>query len=632
MADMSHEPAKMVGRSAIADSLVLDCLRRGVGDAEVPMILLLGRRGSGKTSLLAYVRERLASSDEMPYALVDCAERQQSTVWRLICDVADGLNKMNERWCGFGRLEFPRTKLGRLAAEHGPLPPDDQEAKRRLLSALREAAKLSQRAMTVDQILINVINIMRAPLGVGGLAGQAVRMVARSEAVVKRAYGPALKYFGDRGQDSGDGLANLITLNRRFHAHHPRAEYVLCRALLDDLIDEFSRRSHKFNCTVLLDNCEGQCVVDFLNLLTELRRPIDPLLVIAASRSVPKITNLDSQWSLPWESATPALPHIPDTEGVDYVKWKEKRRAEKIPVCWWYPVWLRDLTSAELNDLVDYRHVGFIHRLTHGHPWGAQQLARVLPVADVVRSFDGTKLHDLLLGEAPAYLLEGLEAVRPTLVKWSAAQTIETAMRALDHDGHPDLYEELVRRLWLVPGRRRHEFQLHPWLRRVLLHELAGSAGWENAHRELRRYCDEHERPTEAAYHSLALNDAYPAVSYLLSTFHKIDADHWIQEFDGITSAPKFLVPWQTAEERYETMMRERDGDVLANVIFSMVAARSIWFDPLGDPTYSLRDTIADGYARLADMATAGFLRYRGEARYYRDLDPQKHTFWSHRV
>ena len=629
MADMSHEPAKMVGRSAIADSLVLDCLRRGASDAEVPIIILLGRRGSGKTSLLTYIRERLASSDEMPYVLVDCAERQQPTVWRLICDVAGGMNK---RWRGFGRLQFPRTTLGRLAAEHGPLPPDDQEAKQCLLSALREAAKLSQRAMTVDQILVNVINVMRAPPGVGGLAGQAVRMTARSEAAVKRSYGPALKYFGDRWQDDGDGLATLITLNRRFHAHHPRAEHVLCKALLDDLIGEFTRRRHKFNCTVLLDNCEGQCAVDFLNLLAELRRPIDPLLMIAASRSVPKLTDLDSQWSLPWEQATPALPRVPDTEGVDYAEWKRKRKSVNNPACWWYPVWLRDLTLAELNDSVDYRHAGFLHRLTHGHPWGAQQVARVLPVADVIRSSDDTALHDLLLGEAPTYLLEGLETVRPTLVKWSAAQTIETAMRALDHDGHPDLYEELMYRLWLVPGRRRHELQLHPWLRRILLHELAGSTGWEKAHRELCRYCDEHERPAEAAYHSLALDDAYPAVNYLSSIFHKIDADHWIKEFDGITSAPKLLVSWQMAEQQYETMMRERGGDVLANVIFSMVAARSIWSDPLGDPTYSLKDTIADGYARLADMATAGFLRYRGEARYYRDLDPQNHTFWRHRV
>jgi hypothetical protein len=164
------------------------------------------------------------------------------------------------------------------------------------------------------------------------------------------------------------------------------------------------------------------------------------------------------------------------------------------------------------------------------------------------------------------------------------------------------------------------------------LYELAGNAGWKNTHRELRWYCDEHERPMEAAYHSLALDDAYSAIKYLSSIFHKIDADHWIQEFDEITSAPKFLIAWQTAEEQYETMMQERSGDVLDDVIFSMVAARSIWFDPLGDPTYSLKDTIADGYARLADMATAGILRYRREARYYRSLDPHNHTVWRHRA
>jgi hypothetical protein len=463
MANMSHGSARIIGRSAIADSLVPDCLRRGAGNAEVPMILLLGQRGSGKTSLLTYLRERLAPSDEMPYVLIDCAERPQPTVWRLICDVADGLNK---KWPDFGRLEFPRTKLARIAAEHGPLPPDDQDAKQRLLLALRMTAKFP--AGEVDQIIASVAKLMVAPPGVGDLVRQAVRVVARSEAAVRHAYRTELKYFADRWpQNDGDDLTALIMLNRRFHAHHPRAEHMLCRALLDDLIDEFSRRRHKFNCTVLLDNCEGQCAVDFLNLLTELRGLIDPLLVIAASRSVLKLTNLDSQWSLPWEPATTALPHMPDTEGIDYVKWKDKRKFENDPACWWYPVWLRDLACAELNDFVDYRHAGFIHRLTRGHPWGTRQVARVLPAADVVRPSNDTKLHDLLLEEAPAYLFEGLETVRPTLVRWSAAQTIETATRALGHD--PDLYEELVHRLWLVPGRRRHEFQLHPWLRRILL-------------------------------------------------------------------------------------------------------------------------------------------------------------------
>lgn len=625
MADMSHGPVRMVGRSAIADSLVPDCLRHG---AEVPMILLLGRRGSGKTSLLTYVRERLASSEGMPHVLIDCAERQQPTVWRLLCDVADGLDK---KWRGFGQLKFPRTDLARLAAEHGPLSPDDQEAKRQLLSVLRRAARLLQLAKTLDQILVNLVSVMRVRPGLGGLASQAVGMVALSEAAVRSAYGPELKYFGNRWQGGGDGLAALVTLNRRFHAHDPRAQHVLCRALLDDLIDEFSRRRHKFNCTVLLDNCEGQSVVDFLNLLTELRRHIDPLLVITASRQVPKLANLDSLWSLPWELATPVLPRMPDTGGVGYAKWKEKRKSGNNPAYWWYPVWLRDLTLPELDGLVDYRHKGFIHRLTCGHPWGTQQVARVLPVTDVVRSSNDTKLHDLLLGNASAYLLEGLETVRPTLVKWSAAQTIETAMLALGHDGHPDLYDELVRRLWLVPGRRRHELELHPWLRRILLYELAASAGWKNAHRELRRYCDEHERPVEAAYHSLALDDAHPAVGYLSSIFHKVDAGHWIQEFKVITSAPKLLTPWQTAEEQYETMMRERGGDALANVIFSMVVAGSIWADPLGDPTYGLKDTIADGYAGLADVATAGILRYRNEAVHYRNLDPRNHTVWEHR-
>jgi hypothetical protein len=567
----------MVGRSAIADSLVLDCLQRGDSDTVVPILFLLGRRGSGKTLLITYVQERLASSGELPYVLIDCEERPQSTAWRLICDVADGLNR---KWPRFGRLRFPRTTLGRLAAEHDELPLDEREAKQRLHATLRVAGK--------------------------------------------RAYTIGLNYFGADWQDGGDGLDTLANLNGLFHSDNPRAAHVLCRALLDDLIDEFYRRRHKYNCTILLDNCEGRSAVEFLNLLTELRRPIDPLLLIATSRLVPQITGLDSLWSLPWEHEKPGLPHLPDTEGVDYKKWQANRRSQSDPACWWYPVWLRDLSWAEVSDIVHHRHAGFIYRLTRGHPWGARHVAKVLSAADIVSPSNDIKLNDLLLREAPRYLLEGLENARPTLARWSAAQNIETAGLALGHGGHPNLYEELVNRLWIVPGRRRHEFRLHPWLRQILLYELAVGADWEDAHRELRQYCGKCKRPMDVAYHSLALDDPNPAVNYLSLTLHMLDADHWIEEFEDLTSAPRLLTRGQKAEERYETMMQERGEDVLANVILSMVAARSIWSNPLGDPTYSLKDTIADGYVRLAEIVTAGSIRYRREAAYYRNLDAQR--------
>ncbi len=636
MTDMSQGLVRMVGRSTIADSLVQHCLRRDTDD--VPMILLLGPRGSGKTLLITYLQRRLALSHEMPYVLIDCAERQKITAWRLISNIADGLTN---RWQGFGRLEFSRTAVARLAAEHGQLPSDDdQKAKQQLLSVLRTAANFSRRAKTMDEIIHDIAKIMNTPPGVDGIVGKFLKMSAGSEAAVRYFYRRELKYFSERWGAGGDGLTTLIALNRRFHenrpsAEHPpytREEHLLCQTLLDDLTGEFFQRNHQFNCTVLLDNCDKPGVVNLLNLFTGLRRSADPLFIIAASRSAPKITNLlDSLWSLPCKQEKPMRPCIPDTEGVDYVKWKERHRSQKDSASWWYPIWLRDLTCNELNDVVDYRHVGFVHRLTHGHPWGVREVSRVLPSTDMVRPSHDTQLHDLLVKKIPSYLLEGFRTARPTLVRWSAAQTIETAMQALGHDDHPGLYEELINRLWLVPGRsgrRRREFQLHPWLRRVLLYELAAGEDWKNTHQQLRQYCDQHRGPVEAAYHSLSLDDPGPAVSYLTSIFHIIDADHWIEEFDEITSAPRLLTPRQTAGEQHETMIRKKDEDVLANIVFSMVAARSIWFDPFGDPTYSLKYTIAHGYVRLAEMATAGFFRYRDEVEYYRNLDPQTHTVW----
>jgi hypothetical protein len=611
----------MADRSAIADSLVLDCLRRRANDPVVPMIFILGRRGSGKTSLVTHVQNRLASSVEMPYVLIDCAASQQLTVWRLICEITNGLNK---KWTEFGRLRFPRTTLGRLAAEHGQLPIDQQEAKQRLLAALWVATKLPQHAKTVDQIVVNVAEVMNASPGVGNLLRQVLRMVARSRVLVQRAYKIGLKYFGDR-QGGGDDLSPLINLNKWYHSDDPRAAHVLCRAFLDDLIDEYHRRSHGYNCTVLLDNCEGQCAVNFLNLMTELRCPIDPLLLIATSRLVPQVTGLDSLWSLPWERETNSLPRMPTTSEVDYKSWQGKGKSRKDPASWWYPVCLDDLSWTEVRDIVDYRHVGFIYRLTRGHLWGTRRLAEILPVGDIDRPFNHAELDDFLLREAPTYLLEDLGKARPILVRWSAAQSIDTARQALGHGRHPNLDEEVVNRFWVVPGRRRHELRLHPWLRRMLLYELAMSADWKDTHKKLRQYCDKCKWSMEVAYHSLALDDPKPAVDYLLSALNTLDADHWINEFNEITSAPRLLARGQKAAEQYETMIQERGDDILVNVILSMVAARSIWSDPLGDPTYSLKDTIADGYARLAEMATAGSVEYRRKAKYYRNLDARSH-------
>ncbi|MGH8575028.1 MAG: hypothetical protein ACREX8_21030, partial [Gammaproteobacteria bacterium] len=61
-------------------------------------------------------------------------------------------------------------------------------------------------------------------------------------------------------------------------------------------------------------------------------------------------------------------------------------------------------------------------------------------------------------------------------------------------------------------------------------------------------------------------------------------------------------------------------GDRIRNTLWSMVAAHWIWSDPLGDPTFELTNTIADGYVRLAEEAQAGQAHYRKAAQAYRDM------------
>ncbi|MCA1603951.1 MAG: hypothetical protein LC775_00350, partial [Acidobacteria bacterium] len=311
---------------------------------------------------------------------------------------------------------------------------------------------------------------------------------------------------------------------------------------------------------------------------------------------------------------------------------------------WWCPVYLRDLTEGELDQDFERRrlnHREFIYRFTGGHPWSAHRVHKLGPSGVLGASLSESELRNLpaefARQEAAEYLLSDLPpTLRHNLVAWSAARDIGTAAAALG-EGAGGMRAELEKRLWLIPPDNLLPKptptapRLHPWLRRILLRELAeDSARWPQVHCMLRDYATRTKRPLDAAYHELACDELLPAVEYLAGLFDWMDADSWIRIFDTVTDAPG-RGSAEIPVERHERLVFARgqldDGPLdqtarIRKTLWSLVAARWIWSDQLGDPKVSLKDTIADGFARLADESPAGSARYRREARIYRETRP----------
>lgn len=638
------EGATLLGRSGI-DGLFTDCVRRPVdGSARaLPVVVLLGKRGSGKTWALKYLRGRCEGSEGIPYVFADCAAQRNRSVWQLSCELVDAFHA--ERWLGFGRLSFPRVTLARLAAEHLELDENHTPAQEELRKRLR--APFTQHVDPVVGLVANLLTSLSIPQWMISIVVWFVRFIAGSNRTVERLYRRGLQWYGVKfGSSENSGVAILVELNRHFHRGDQKklAERMLLEAFLDDLNDAFTRR-RDFNCAVLLDNCEDLAGTGFLNLLAELRscRPgSDPLVVVAASRIVPDLTELRS-WIFPWEPDQSGALRVPNPEEVSYASWQKGQNTRGTgPASWWYPVHLRDLTVDELRQDYKLRHLhhpDFIYRFTGGHPWSAHRVHKLGPSGALADTLSETELRKIAAEfarkEAAEYLLAGLSrALRTTLVRWSAARDIDVAAAALG-DGGGDLRSELEKRLWLVsdnplpkttPGGPR----LHPWLRRILLGELAEDAEtWSRVHRRLRDSTQK-DHPLDAAYHELACEELPPVVDYLAKQLGLMDADSWIQEFDAVTDAPT-RASVETPIERHEKLVFERgpldDGPRdqktrVHDTLWSLVAARWIWSDQLGDPKVSLKDTIADGYARLADESRAGSARYRREARVYREMRP----------
>lgn len=378
---MPEPPEHPVGIEGI-EALYRECRQRAGStrrrlEGDLPVIVLVGRRGNGKTAVLKWLRHR---GSRRPCAMYDFRDAGAVRPHEVARQIAFGLSQRLHRQ---PPLHFPRLQLGLLAVAPG-LTLDGSDA--RLAGAqLREALRRDEaRGQFADQVsnavgFLQELNLLPVP-GVAFAAGLLLR--GRSVLPPRAVWRTGLAWYSRHRQHAPlDALVHLNKLSRSTSpADLAEVDEQLCRAFLADLRADYRRGRRDRNCTVLLDNVDSPGGRPFLDLLVRLRDTDaqdgldpDPLVVLATASTIRRVPGVSS--------AGPGLPRIRQAEAVSYRDWADSRPARPHDSTWrWYPVQLPDLTAAEVSRLGARlaprlpEATPLVHRLTYGHPWSVHLL------------------------------------------------------------------------------------------------------------------------------------------------------------------------------------------------------------------------------------------------------------------
>lgn len=506
LANMAVE--ELFGRDRLDGFLWSELLnRKRASPQPLPVVVLAGPRGSGKTSVLKLLAERSRRQEAQPFApVLDLAsDGRGDQAWQLIDWFARQLG--GRSWPKFGRLRFPRFALGRIIAEGAVQATTLQQTHTDVLQLMRQAAGLDQIAagMTdiTQQLPGQLLGIPTGAAWVRWLGSIGARMVNNRLAAQLR-FHTGMAFYGEALSHQANGGFNaLVALSRLRVDNTPearaRVDELLCRAFLTDLAEAYRRGFRPRNCLILIDNIDAAGVGEALiKTLVKAKTKVaaevpDPLLVVAATRRTTPLTLLTT--GTPDTPVEQAL--RPDTQ----VRLEDVRPEPPAPPPWLYPIRLTDFDENTVEELTLSLYpggaswVGFVYSLTRGHPWSVvrtlatlNSLAGTVPgplgerelraVLDSPCPGEGGKLGDVAAG----YLLldELDEPLRSQMPACAAALDVVTAQQA-GLAGEHVLHSELGQRLWLIPGAvpADGDTVLHPWVRRLLLRLLmsAGEAG-----------------------------------------------------------------------------------------------------------------------------------------------------------
>lgn len=661
---MAADVRPLAGLDAVTRGLVEHLLSRPDGESRaLPVVVALGARGTGKTALLDAVAARCR---DIPHAHLDFErhDRAGSRPRELLGQLAFDLSR---QWKQFGRLAFPRLWLCMLVLG-APVELQDRRA------ALRKLHALLAKNQPLEQNREAIVDVVRLAGGIapaGGLQGwpEATDLLLRGLSWYdrRRLVGKMRALPAGAGNHE-DFLLEVAKRAQGDDEDRDAVDATFCDAFLADLRRAYTglnRSRRTLNSLVLLDNAHTEGGRLLLSALTEARRrsgEADPLVVLATSRT------WNPEWNESWSLLTPhrgdPAHRRPTTHRTKGLSRPTPRLPSDVDGDWrpdpdrpgphWHPWYLLELGTLSKDDVVALassseihpasRLPKFLYRLTDGHPGAVTDV-----VAAVAHRYDPrrpgalrtalrTPVDDagpVLLTAMGDYLLQDFTAAsRPDLVTASAALDVEMLFHKEILDlrgpaGEGVLFKELGDHLWLraEPG-EAPQYVLHPWLRRILLQELASrpddhALSWTRVHTRCRDFYEKNGRVVAARYHDLALENVAAAVAHLREPFTEArefdlaTAGTWLAELDVITAAPNRLDKHAEPYDQVQHHAGQGDDDLGTQLAWLVVA---LWIarDPLGDPGGTLDSTIEGGFHQLAQGRGRGSILLHERAERYR--------------
>lgn len=624
--------------------LVGQCLRPAKANQRrpLPIVMLWGPRGSGKSELLHHVHQRYyRSRPVVRRGGTKLGERPHEVALQL----AHHLGRRVER---FGRLRFPRLLLG-MTAIRGPIGAPAETREEMIRRTVPDRRLLTQWTREASAVLLDTVPSGPLPRAALGLTIKGILATLETAPLLR---GRGLAWYSDGlGQRFADPVDALVELaGQEARSQFSSVDEVLCRAFLADLRDGcsnslihlYDRNEH---CLAVLDEANSTAIQEFFDILArEREQEWDPLLIVASSArrfSVAGVAQPD-QWLL--RSA----------EEARYTDWLEHRTSYP----GWtavYPLTLGGITETEATasfapQLTDNRErlrktgvdlarvpggaehaVRLAHGLTEGHIGGLQLVLRAMTgeasrvgaeQLDVRRLFEWQVPGDVSLAEV--VLRQVLDSwpseLGPVLLRSSAARDLGdiSLARVLRHEPAPlrQLMREFRSRdTWVRhPSTMGNTGQpaLHPFARRAVLHRLANPQPpddhtWDTVHGHLQQLADQNGNTTTALYHALARRRVRQVVEALSDMFRRQNTPAWFNTLLAVTQAPLEDPAHQANAESHCQWLASQTGDE-HRVSATLVGALQLHCDPLGDPHRELCRVIAHQLETLASHAPEGGL------------------------
>lgn len=377
---------RLYGRGKVIDFAKAALRCENVRDQPLPILLLVGPRGSGGSALLARLWQEFG--DDGPCVRLDMLNAEEVADVTLIA--MQGL--LRHVW-GVRQLRFPRLRLAVKALSFADAGGINSRAA--FETYMRKGGRTAKASSTlrdwtdrVSPLLLSPDQQLLAKI-VSRLLGWLLSGIdhQRDQAI--------LRWFAEESDVAGSGgfdpLWRLHQWQRETDGtKRYRADKTMCDAFLTDMRTDYANTGFRHdsrtrNPGLLLDNVDSRLGGRLLELLDECRRksrnsnqPADPLLVVAVQRGLPS-DRVDA----------PVIEAVQDD--LDFAKWLRTAAAAERSALW-CPVYLSALSNNDVIDMTPSRVLGpsdrvhrdadFIRSLTGGHPEATERLATVLAAMD----------------------------------------------------------------------------------------------------------------------------------------------------------------------------------------------------------------------------------------------------------